>query len=200
VRDGLRARPPPPYDIRVFGTVFIVRFLGLFGAGLLTWTFLEYAIHGWMSHRFATFASPLHQVHHRDPRAVFALGAWLPALLPILLGMVCGAHSWTLFYGGILAGFAVYEIVHYRVHFRAPACRAEERMRTRHLIHHYCAPAKCFGVTTALWDHVFGTAMGGADDAVMAARVASILPLEGSSNVAAPGAVMRRLIGTIATR
>jgi hypothetical protein len=34
----------------------------------------------------------------------------------------------------------------------------------------------------------------------MAARVASILPLEGSSNVAAPGAVMRRLIGTIATR
>ena len=180
--------------------VRLLGFLGLFAAGLLTWTFLEYAIHGWMSHRFATFVTPLHQVHHRDPRAVFALGAWLPALLPIVIGAACGARGWTIFYAGILAGFAAYEILHYRIHFRAPACRAEARMRTRHLIHHYCAPARCFGVTTALWDRVFGTTASGADAAAMAVRVASILPLDGRSNVAAPGATMRRLIATIATR
>jgi len=187
----------------VLDAVCIVRllgFLGLFAAGLLTWTFLEYAIHGWMSHRFATFVTPLHQVHHRDPRAVFALGAWLPALLPIVIGAARGARGWTIFYAGILAGFAAYEILHYRIHFRAPACRAEARMRTRHLIHHYCAPARCFGVTTALWDRVFGTTASGADAAAMAVRVASILPLDGRSNVAAPGATMRRLIATIATR
>ena len=174
--------------------------VGFFGAGLLAWTFLEYAIHGWMGHRFATFVTPLHQVHHRDPRAVFALGAWLPALLPLFIGTVCGARGGTLFYGGILAGFAAYETLHYRIHFCAPICRAEARMRTRHLIHHYCAPKLCFGVTTALWDRVFKTTPSGARGALMATRVASIAPLEGPSNVHAPGAVMRRLITTIAIR
>jgi len=178
--------------------------LGLFGAGLLIWTFLEYAIHGWMGHRFATFVTPLHHVHHRDPRAVFALGAWLPALAPLFIGAATGARGWTIFYAGVLAGFAAYEVLHYRIHFRAPAFRSEARMRTRHLIHHYCAPAICFGVTTALWDRVFGTSESGADAAVMAARVAAIAPLEGPSNVAAPGVVIRRvmrqMIATIAIR
>ncbi len=174
--------------------------VGFFGAGLLTWTFLEYAIHGWMGHRFATFVTPLHHVHHRDLRAVFALGAWLPALLPLVIGAARGACGWTIFYGGILAGFAAYEVLHYRMHFRAPICRAEARMRTRHLIHHYCAPALFFGVTTPLWDRVFRTTASGAEGALLAARVASIAPLEGPSNVTAPGAMMRRLIATIAIR
>lgn len=178
----------------------MVSIVGLFAAGLLTWSFLEYAIHGWMGHRFATFVTPLHHVHHRDPHAVFALGAWLPALLPLLICASCGARGWTIFYGGILTGFAVYEVEHYRIHFRAPICRVEARMRTRHLIHHYCEPAQCFGVTTALWDRVFGTSASGAGDALMAIRVASIGPLGGRSNVTAPVAVMRRLIATIATR
>jgi sterol desaturase/sphingolipid hydroxylase (fatty acid hydroxylase superfamily) len=173
---------------------------GLFGAGLVIWSFLEYAIHGWMGHRFTTFVAPLHHVHHRDPRAVFALGAWLPALLPLLVGAACGARGWTIFYGGVLAGFAAYEVMHYRIHFSAPLCRAEARMRTRHLIHHYCAPARYFGVTTPLWDRVFGTSASGAEGALMAVRVASIAPLAGPSNITAPGAMMRRLIATIATR
>jgi sterol desaturase/sphingolipid hydroxylase (fatty acid hydroxylase superfamily) len=174
--------------------------VGLFGAGLLTWTFLEYAVHGWMSHRFATFVVPFHQVHHRDPRAVFALGAWLPALLPLLIGAARGARGWTIFYGGILAGFAAYEVLHYRMHFCAPSCRAEARMRTRHLIHHYSAPTLCLGITTELWDRVFRTTAGGANGALLAARVASIAPLEGPSNLATPGIVMRRLIAIIAIR
>jgi sterol desaturase/sphingolipid hydroxylase (fatty acid hydroxylase superfamily) len=193
----LHLRRPLPYDIGVLDALSIV---GFFGAGLLTWTFLEYAIHGWMSHRFATFVTPFHQVHHRDPRAVFALGAWLPALLPLFIGAARGAGGWTIFYGGILTGFAAYEVIHYRMHFRAPICRAEARMRTRHLIHHYCAPALCFGITTALWDRIFRTTVSCADGALLAARVASIVPLEGRSNVSEPGAVMRRLIATIAIR
>jgi len=200
---GLRGRRSRFYHIDVpcvICTVGVFGLVGLFGAGLLTWTLLEYAVHGWMGHRFATFVTPIHHVHHRDPRAVFALGAWLPALLPILVGAALGARGWTIFYGGILAGFAVYEVLHYRIHFHAPLCRAEARMRTRHLIHHYCAPALCFGVTTALWDCVFRTAPSDADAAALAARVSSIAPLEGRSNVSAPGAVMRRLIATIATR
>jgi sterol desaturase/sphingolipid hydroxylase (fatty acid hydroxylase superfamily) len=194
----LRARGRPPYDIDVLHAVGIA---GLFIAGLLGWTLLEYAIHGWMGHRFATFVTPLHNVHHRDPSAVFALGAWLPALLPILIGAARRASGgWTIFYAGILTGFAAYEVLHYRMHFRAPCCRAEARLRTRHLVHHYCAPALNFGVTTALWDRVFKTTASGANAAALAARVASVAPLEGHSNLAAPGAVMRRLIAAIAIR
>ncbi len=181
-------------------TAGVFSFLGLFVAGLFAWTLLEYAIHGWMGHQFKTFVTPIHHVHHRDPRAVFALGAWLPALLPILVGAALGESGWTIFYGGVLTGFAIYEVAHYRIHFRAPLCRAEARMRTRHLIHHYCEPELCFGVTTALWDRVFGTAPTDADATAFAVRVASIVPLKGRSNVGAPGAVMRRLVATIATR
>jgi sterol desaturase/sphingolipid hydroxylase (fatty acid hydroxylase superfamily) len=193
----LRTRGRPPYDIDVLHAVGIA---GLYIAGLLGWTFLEYVIHGWMGHRFATFVTPLHNVHHRDPRAVFALGAWLPALLPILIGTARGARGWTIFYTGMLTGFAGYEVMHYRMHFRAPSCGAEAWLRTRHLIHHYCAPALNFGVTTPLWDYVFKTDASGANAAALAARVASVAPLKGHSNLAAPGAVMRRLIAAIAIR
>lgn len=203
---GLRGRRPRLYHIGVpcaICTVGVFGFVGLFGAGLVTWSLLEYAIHGWMGHRFATFVTPIHHVHHRDPRAVFALGAWLPALLPMLVGAALGAREWTIFYGGTLAGFAIYEVLHYRIHFCAPLCRAEARMRTRHLIHH-CTPTLYFGVTTEAWDRVFGTAPSDADAAALAARVASIAPLAGPSNVSAPGVVMRRvmrqMIATIAIR
>jgi sterol desaturase/sphingolipid hydroxylase (fatty acid hydroxylase superfamily) len=199
----LRGCRPRLYHIGVpcvICTAGVFSIVGLFGAGLFTWTLLEYAIHGWMGHRFATFVTPIHHVHHRDPRAVFALGAWLPAMLPILVGVALGARGWTVFYAGILIGFAIYEVLHYRMHFSVPLCRAEARMRTHHLIHHYCAPELCFGVTTAMWDRVFQTSPSDAEAGALAARVASIVPLKGRSNVSAPGAVMRRLIATIAIR
>lgn len=173
---------------------------GLFVSGLFAWTLLEYAVHGWMAHRFETPVSPIHAVHHRDPHAVFAMGAWLPAVAPMLVGIACGARGFIPVYGGILAGFAGYEALHYRIHFRAPSCRLEARLRTRHLMHHYCEPRLCLGITTALWDRLFGTEPPGADAAWMAARVGSISPLEGRSNLTAPGAVLRRLLAAWHTR
>lgn len=167
--------------------------IGLFASGLFLWTLLEYAIHGWMGHRFVTFVTPIHAVHHRDPHAVFALGAWMPAAVPLLAGLACGAWRFTLVYGGLVAGLAAYEALHYRIHFRVPCCRFEARLRTRHLIHHYCAPTLCYGVTTALWDRVFATDPAEDAGARMAAEVAGIAPLAGRSNLAAPGAVLRRL-------
>jgi sterol desaturase/sphingolipid hydroxylase (fatty acid hydroxylase superfamily) len=168
--------------------------LGLFALGLFAWTLLEYAIHGWMGHRFATFVSPIHAAHHRDPHAVFAIGAWLPALAPLLVGLACDVRGFSLVYCGILSGLAGYETLHYRIHFCAPACRAEARLRTRHLIHHYCAPTLCYGVTNALWDRIFATEPVHDAAARMATQVGGIPPLEGRSNLAAPGAVLRRLV------
>lgn len=168
--------------------------LALFASGLFLWSLLEYAIHGWMGHSFATVVTPIHAVHHRDPHAVFAIGVWLPALVPIIVGAACGAHVFDLVYGGALAGFAAYETLHYRIHFRHPACRIEARLRGRHLAHHYHAPMRCYGVTSAMWDRVFATGPTDSDDIWIAANAERVPPLKGRSNLAAPRLVLQRLI------
>jgi hypothetical protein len=197
VHPRLRRLPPTPYDNPVSSAVCIV---ALFGAGLFSWTFLEYAIHGWMGHRSAGIVHSVHRGHHRDPASVFAIGAWIPAALPLVLGICVGAAGWLFFYAGMLTGFAAYEVLHYRMHFSTPFCRTEARLRERHLIHHYCAPARCFGVTSSLWDSVFGTGTGAAETKIFAGRIVSIRPLRGRSNIAAPRAVMRRFVGALASR
>ncbi len=156
----------------------------LFAAGMLAWTFLEYALHGWMSHRFVTFATPLHQVHHRDPSTVFAVGAWLPtasvlALLLISFGMTPAM----VFVCGLVAGFVVYEAVHYRLHFSPPASRFEERLRRRHLAHHIAMDDRCLGVTTSLWDRMFGTEPRQDEIAAVAARLRGVEPIAGRTNL-----------------
>ncbi|HTW88807.1 MAG TPA: sterol desaturase family protein [Candidatus Binataceae bacterium] len=156
----------------------------LLGAGLLAWTFLEYAIHGWMSHRFFTFATPLHQVHHHDPAAVFAVGAWLPTAAvfsALLIGF--GMTPAIAFICGLIGGFVIYEAVHYRLHFASPANHYEERLRTRHLAHHLAMNDRCLGVTSALWDRVFGTEPRPHEMAAVAALLDAVEPIAGRSNL-----------------
>ena len=156
----------------------------LFVAGAFTWTLVEYAVHGWLSHRYRTFVTPLHQVHHRDPSAVFAIGAWLPAVA--IIGALLAAVGLTPAMDivlGIAAGFASYEALHYRLHFAKPATRWEQRLRLRHLAHHAALPHRCLGVTTAFWDRVFGTEAGGDELDALAGPLASIEPLTGRCNL-----------------
>src|ERR1700722_8460569 len=100
----------------------------IFAAGLFAWTLVEYVIHGVLGHAHRTFVTELHSVHHRDRRAVFAMGAWIPTAL-----VLAGAYAWfglaagVIFYGGIVAGFAVYEYLHYPIHFATPANAVEAR-------------------------------------------------------------------------
>jgi sterol desaturase/sphingolipid hydroxylase (fatty acid hydroxylase superfamily) len=155
----------------------------IFAAGLFVWTFLEYAIHGWLAHRWQTFAAPLHDVHHRDPRAVFAVGAWVPTVVVLAaLLAYAGFTEGVIFLGGIVAGFIAYETLHYRFHFARPATRWEARLRARHLAHHRFAPDAIFGVTTALWDRVFHTEPAPTLMRKLSERAATIAPLAGPSN------------------
>ena len=94
----------------------------IFVAGLFAWTLLEYIIHGVLAHSHRTFVTPLHNEHHVDPRAVFAMRAWIPtAIVLIVLLTIFGMAPGMIFLFGIVAGFAVYEYVHYRIHFATPA-------------------------------------------------------------------------------
>ncbi len=149
--------------------------LAFFALGLVAWPLVEYALHGWLSHRFRTPIAPLHWEHHKDPHRVFTSPtAWLPLTLAAYLVFGPG------FALGLFCGFARYEYVHWRTHFREPRTAGQRRLREHHLAHHACDPNAYFGVTTRFWDRVLGTlpASYEADYTSVADRPA----LEGPSN------------------
>jgi sterol desaturase/sphingolipid hydroxylase (fatty acid hydroxylase superfamily) len=161
----------------------MLRYLAMFGLGLFAWTFTEYLILGVLSHIFDSFAAPLHAEHHRDPHAVFTVGAWLPtAIVSAIIFSVFGLTLATTVWLGIVVGFLSYEFFHYRIHFARPLFAIEDRLRQRHLAHHVHAPKEIFGVTNRIWDRVFGSEPDHARLAQMQASVATTKPLTGRSN------------------
>ncbi len=157
---------------------------GVFLAGFAFWGFLEYAIHGLLSHRWKGFATPLHAYHHRNPRHVFTSPI---AVLPVALllfgatALVASPLFAAAFVGGTFAGFGRYEWLHWRFHFREPRSGREQRLRSHHLAHHFCNPQAYHGVSTRIWDRVFGTLPS--DWMRDYARVADRAPLTGRSNI-----------------
>jgi dihydroceramide fatty acyl 2-hydroxylase len=161
----------------------MLRDAALFAAGLFAWTIVEYVIHGTLAHAHRTIVTERHMVHHRDPSAVFAIRLWpFVALL-----WIAGVASWgfggpMIFFNGLLCGFAAYEFVHYRIHFRTPANTYEARLRARHLAHHMGAPGAWFGVTSRLWDILFGSEPEVSRRDLLLARAAAVAPLTCPSN------------------
>jgi cyclopropane-fatty-acyl-phospholipid synthase len=163
-------------------------------AGWLAWSLLEYVIHGFLAHRLRTFVSPLHWGHHRTPAAVFTSAlAWVPLAVAIFAAAIAlaGVVRGGAFGVGLLAGFLRYEVVHWRIHFRAPRGARQERLRAHHLAHHFVNPKAYFGVTTPFWDRVFGSRP--ASWPLDYARGAAREPISGPSNLRAtwnPGAAV----------
>ena len=161
----------------------MVEDLASFAVGIFIWTFLEYLIHGWLSHTFRTFATPLHAVHHRDAHAVFAVRAWIPiAMVYAILALLFRWTSSVIMFSGVLAGFAIYEAVHYRIHFRRPRGLVEDYLRSRHLVHHEHYANRCFGVTSAFWDLAFGTEPMDGAMTTLCESMRSRAPLTGPTN------------------
>ncbi len=153
-------------------------------AGFVTWGLVEYVIHGVLSHRLRTPVAPLHAMHHHEPRAVFTAPlAWIPGftLVFLVVNALLGPALAVGFVGGLGAGFARYEHQHWRIHFRWPRSERERRRRNHHLAHHFVDARAYGGVTTRLWDRVFGTL-----PAAWPAHYAAVEhrpPLEGRSNL-----------------
>jgi hypothetical protein len=162
----------------------MVEDIALFAVGMFIWTFIEYLIHGWLSHTFHTFAMRLHAVHHHDPHAIFTVRAWMPiAVVYAILALVVHWTPLTILFSGAVAGFAGYEALHYRIHFWRPRGRVEDYLRSRHLVHHEYYPNRCFGVTSAFWDLAFATEPMGNEMASLCESVRSKPPLTGRTNL-----------------
>jgi sterol desaturase/sphingolipid hydroxylase (fatty acid hydroxylase superfamily) len=132
-------------------------------AGAGSWTFVEYLLHRFVFHRMPLIAD-LHHAHHAAPRAYLGTPTWasllilagvffLPMWRLLSLNIALGAIS------GLITGWLWYGIVHHVIHHRRPRrlATALKAASHRHLLHHSPFVSGNFGVTTALWDRVFGT-------------------------------------------
>ncbi|KAH9747698.1 Aldehyde oxygenase (deformylating) [Citrus sinensis] len=60
-------------------------------------------------------------------------------------------------YGGILLGYVMYDVTHYYTHHGKPSKGIILRLKRFHMNHHFRIRDKGFGISSSLWDIVFGT-------------------------------------------
>jgi len=139
----------------------------LVAAGLAAWTIIEYVLHRFVLHGLAPF-SRWHAEHHQRPVALICAPTILSATLiftmvfapALLLGSLWRACALTL---GVLGGYFAYAITHHATHhWRADGAWLRQRKRWHALHHHdhhhhHGGASGFYGVTTAFWDHVFGS-------------------------------------------
>lgn len=151
-----------------------------FALGAASWSASEYLIHRFVGHGprreaprswlgrmspigLAAEFSREHLAHHADPtyfapthRKIAAAATTVPAVTAALLPLV-GARRAASFALGFSATYGVYEVIHRRIHTHPPKGPYGRWVRRHHLQHHYKSPRANHGVTTAAWDHAFGT-------------------------------------------
>jgi len=136
----------------------------MFAAGLIFWTLLEYLVHRFVFHynEGSSVQYTIHGVHHEYPKdksrlamppvISIALATLLFALFRFLLG-----DAGFAFTAGFLCGYALYLCIHYVVHIYPPPKNRFNILWINHSLHHYREGGYCFGVSSPLWDFVFGT-------------------------------------------
>lgn len=126
-------------------------------SGAFAWTWLEYVLHRFAGHlpKGRIKVSREHLAHHaRTDYFSPALGKLaLAAPVVSLAGLVAG--PW--FAGGLAAGWLTYEVIHRRVHTHGPRSAYSRWACRHHLHHHFASPNMNHGVSTPLWDWLFGT-------------------------------------------
>ena len=134
------------------------------------WTFFEYFFHKYINHLDEYFpeskmahkiAYSLHGIHHEYPRDKERL--IMPPIPGLLIISILFGIFWLImgeflfvFMPGFLTGYLLYAYVHFSVH-KTPVPSYLKVQYKHHAIHHYKYPDKAFGVSTTLWDRVFGT-------------------------------------------
>jgi sterol desaturase/sphingolipid hydroxylase (fatty acid hydroxylase superfamily) len=145
--------------------ILVLAGAALVAIGMALWTLGEYVMHRVAMHalRGKGKASREHLRHHAERDSVLeswyfawtgviAVGIALAINAARLLGPVgvCLGAGW-------VAGYGFYDWVHWRAHRRPIAHPYERWVRRHHFHHHFGHPTANHGVTTPVWDMVFGT-------------------------------------------
>jgi sterol desaturase/sphingolipid hydroxylase (fatty acid hydroxylase superfamily) len=135
-------------------------------AGAFVFTFIEYGMHRWLFHARASFATASHRIHHFSPQEPSSLPFPCSALAAFLIwgiaAPIAGGEIACFFSAGVLFAYFYYGLLHHlqhRVRIGDVPSGILRKRWTAHAIHHGRLE-KNYGVTTSLWDHVFGTYHG----------------------------------------
>jgi sterol desaturase/sphingolipid hydroxylase (fatty acid hydroxylase superfamily) len=141
----------------------------LFAGGLFGWTLTEYWLHRLVFHWEpdhpvgARLHFIIHGVHHDHPndrlRLVMPPGASIPLAL-LFLGLfilLFGTPAAYPIFAGFITGYLGYDYTHYHLHHHTPKTETGRRLREQHMRHHFQDHRYGYGVSTPLWDVVFGT-------------------------------------------
>jgi 4-hydroxysphinganine ceramide fatty acyl 2-hydroxylase len=151
-----------------YGFIDVVSAIGLFMAGWLLFTLIEYMAHRYVFHMDtdtplkAEMQYKFHGAHHHYPKDKERLAMppivslFIASFLFFVFKLVFG----TLVFGllaGLLFGYAMYLLVHYVVHAYAPPKNALKYLWVHHSVHHYKDHERAYGVSSPLWDWILGT-------------------------------------------
>lgn len=141
--------------------------VGLFLAGFFSWSLAEYLMHRFLYHKIedATYDTGFqyifHGIHHEYPNDKTRL------VLPVIPSLLIASIFFGIFYlamgkfafafsPGFVVGYCAYMTVHYTIH-KVPSPKRFNFLWRFHSIHHYQQHDRAFGVTSPIWDMVFGT-------------------------------------------
>lgn len=155
------------YYALAFHVLSLAKVIGLFFLGMLFWSLMEYVLHRFVFHflteniKLQKIVYRIHGVHHEYPRDRERL--FMPPIPSLILATLFfsaqyGIMGWNVlaFFPGFLLGYLLYGSMHYAIHAFSPPPFLKALWRNHHL-HHYKYPNKGFGVSSVLWDYVFGT-------------------------------------------
>ncbi len=144
-----------------------------FLGGMFFWSFFEYCIHRFAFHfiaeseRAMKFVYLIHGNHHQYPRDKERL--FMPPVPSLILASVIFSILFLLFsltgikenvfafFPGFMLGYLLYGSMHYAIHAWNPPFKWMKPLWRNHHLHHYKNEHMGFGVSSTLWDHVFGT-------------------------------------------
>ncbi len=142
--------------------------VAMFALGLLSFTWVEYNVHRYIFHLAPTTQKradaqyTMHGVHHEFPKDKTRLA--MPPILSItfstvlllIFRLILGDLVFS-FLPGFLAGYAAYLSVHYMVHAYQPPKNFLKALWVNHAVHHYKDGVGVYGVSSPLWDYIYGT-------------------------------------------
>jgi sterol desaturase/sphingolipid hydroxylase (fatty acid hydroxylase superfamily) len=140
----------------------------LFITGMFSWTLFEYIMHRWVFHMIAESERAqriiyvMHGNHHHYPRDKERLfmppvpSIILASAIFVLLYLAMGQNAFA-FFPGFLLGYLMYGTMHFAIHAWNPPFKWMKPLWRNHHLHHYKDEHKGFGVSTTVWDRIFGT-------------------------------------------
>ncbi len=140
----------------------------IFFTGLISWTLFEYLMHRFAFHyvahseRAQRIVYIIHANHHEYPRDKERL--FMPPVPSLILASAIFSLQYLVlrnnafvFFPGFLLGYLMYGSMHYAIHAWNPPFKWMKPLWRNHHLHHYKEQEKGFGVSTTIWDRIFGT-------------------------------------------